>query len=237
MPVDPLSPATRTTKRNLLVASVLAITYKAFNVTIDKIPVAGLSINFDNRVFTFLLLVTLLYFLLTFVLYFFIDIRDIETTAHQTASETLFRDALHSFVLKYEDRLAKEVKEGFPDYDVTSSRIAGALAGQLATGDYPKISKNPGQRKIILDDYAEPKPEPDPVFINAAQRMLRRYRFWYWAKYASLLPRRYSIRLTYFIRNYLTDGVLPIALGCFAIIALYGKVGVQWIQLIAPAQN
>jgi hypothetical protein len=237
MPVDPLSPATRTTKRNLLVASVLAITYKAFNVTIDKIPVAGLSINFDNRVFTFLLLVTLLYFLLTFVLYFFIDIRNIETTAHQTASETLFRDALHRFVSKYDEKLTKEVKERFPDYDVLHSGMTGALRGQVAAGYYPKIEKNPGQRKIILDDYPEPKPAPDPVFINAAQRMLRRYQFSYWAKYASLLPRRYSISLTYFIRNYLTDGALPIVLGCFAIIVLYGKVGVQWIQLIAPAQN
>jgi hypothetical protein len=59
MAVDPLSPATRATKRNLLVASMLAITYRAFDVSIDKIPVAGLSISFDNRVFAFLLIATL----------------------------------------------------------------------------------------------------------------------------------------------------------------------------------
>jgi hypothetical protein len=237
MPVDPLSSTTRTTKRNLLVASVLAITYKAFNVTIDKIPVAGLSINFDNRVFTFLLLITLLYFLLTFVLYYFIDIRNIETTAHQTASEKLFRDALHRFVSDYDSKLKKEVKERFPDYDIPQIEIAGTLAGQLATGAYPKVSKFPGGRKIILDDYPEPKPEPDPAFVKTAHHMLRRYKRSYWIRYFSLLPRRYSIRLTYLVRNYLTDGLLPIALGCFAIIVLYGKVGVQWIQLLTPAQN
>jgi hypothetical protein len=52
---DPLSPATRATKRNLLLASVLAISANAFNVSIDKIPVAGLSITFDDRLFAFLL--------------------------------------------------------------------------------------------------------------------------------------------------------------------------------------
>ncbi len=235
MPVDPLSPATRTTKRNLLVAFMLAITYKAFHVTIDKIPVAGLSINFDNRVFTFLLLVALIYFLVTFVLYYFINIRNKETTAHQTASEALFNKALDRFTLEYEDKLEKKVKAQFPDYAVIRDVTPGAFAGRLATGEYPKLSKsNPLGRAII--SFAE-NPEPNPVFIRATKLMLRGYRRCYWAKYISLQPRRYSIRLAYFFRNYVTDGTLPIALGCFAIIALYGKIDVQWMQLIAPAQN
>lgn len=39
---DPLSTATRATKRNLLIASVIAISASAFNISIDRIPVGGL---------------------------------------------------------------------------------------------------------------------------------------------------------------------------------------------------
>jgi hypothetical protein len=41
---DPLSTATRTTKRNLLVASLVAITFRAFDISADKIVVAILAI-------------------------------------------------------------------------------------------------------------------------------------------------------------------------------------------------
>jgi hypothetical protein len=72
---DPLSPATRATKRNLLLASVIAISASAFNVSIDRIPVGGLSITFDDRLFAFLLLIVLAYFLCIFILYYAIDIK------------------------------------------------------------------------------------------------------------------------------------------------------------------
>ena len=67
---DPLSTATRATKRNLLITSILAISASAFNVKVDKIPVGGLSISFDDHLFAFLLLATLLYFFCTFALYY-----------------------------------------------------------------------------------------------------------------------------------------------------------------------
>jgi hypothetical protein len=46
---DPLSPATRAMKRNLLIASVVAISANAFKVSIDRIPMEGLSESFDDR--------------------------------------------------------------------------------------------------------------------------------------------------------------------------------------------
>jgi hypothetical protein len=88
---DPLSTATRATKRNLLVASVLAISANAFNVSVQKIPLAGLSINFDDRLFGFLLLIVVMYFLSTFILYYAIDIKNIETTHHQDESEKAYQ--------------------------------------------------------------------------------------------------------------------------------------------------
>jgi hypothetical protein len=87
MAVDPLSPATRAAKRNLLSVSVAAITYRAFDVSISRIPLGGLEIAFDNRVFAFLLLVLLLYLIATFALYYFIDIRNIEKPVHLVEKE------------------------------------------------------------------------------------------------------------------------------------------------------
>ena len=68
MGIDPLSSATRTAKRNLLLVSLAIITVKAFNVTIEQIPLANLSIKFDPGALGFLLTISLLYFLLTFEL-------------------------------------------------------------------------------------------------------------------------------------------------------------------------
>ena len=90
MAVDPLSTATRGAKRNLLIAAMLAITVKAFNISIDKIPVGPFSISYDPRVFSFLLLCVLMYFLCIFALYYFIDIRNVDKTEHQNASDKLF---------------------------------------------------------------------------------------------------------------------------------------------------
>jgi hypothetical protein len=72
---DPLSPATRAMKRNLLIASVVAISANAFKVSIDRIPMGGLSVSLDVRLFCFPAVIVLLYFLATFLLYYAIDIR------------------------------------------------------------------------------------------------------------------------------------------------------------------
>ena len=61
----------------------MGITIKAFNVTIEKIPLGGLAIKFDNRVFSFLLLLALIYFLPILLIYYFIDIRNFNPTKHQ----------------------------------------------------------------------------------------------------------------------------------------------------------
>src|SRR5258708_5111953 len=93
---DPLSSATRANKRNLLVVSVIAISASAFNVSIDKIPVGGLSMSFDDRLFAFLLVVVLLYFLATFILYYTIDMKNLDPTGHQLAAEKKFQQRLRA---------------------------------------------------------------------------------------------------------------------------------------------
>jgi hypothetical protein len=228
-----LSPTTRTTERNLLVASVLAITYKAFHVTIDKIPVAGLSLNFDNRVFTFLLLIALVYFLCTFVLYYFIDIRNNEPTAHEVASEKAFNDSLDRFVRKYDSAVQIDLTKRFPEYSFMGDGSLGSILRNLEQMSVARITTGPRDqtKRISFKDAGT-----DPKLAAATQQILRRY--WWRRKlyYVSLLPRLYCIRATYFVRDYLTDGILPIVLGLFAIAAVYDVVGVGWIRTIAPPQ-
>jgi hypothetical protein len=121
MPVDPLSPATRNAKRNLLVASVLTITYEAFDVTISKIPIAGLSIDFDNRLFGFLLFATMTYFSLTFLLYYAIDINNISSTPHQDNVENTYKSHLQSFPDYISSGLLHAIKTKLPDNTTISS--------------------------------------------------------------------------------------------------------------------
>jgi hypothetical protein len=66
---DPLSSATRATKRNLLAVSLVPIAANASNLRVHLILVVGLSIDFKNRLFSFLMLTALVIF---WVLSFFI---------------------------------------------------------------------------------------------------------------------------------------------------------------------
>jgi phosphotransferase system glucose/maltose/N-acetylglucosamine-specific IIC component len=106
---DPLSSATRAVKRNLLIASVLAISANAFNVSVDKIPVGGLSVNFDSRLFAFLLVVTLLYFFCTFVIYYAIDMKNLEPTTHQQEAEKKSNSKINGFNVNYKSRVGTDL--------------------------------------------------------------------------------------------------------------------------------
>src|SRR6266404_9078560 len=116
-PNDPLSTATRATKRNLLIASVLAISANAFNVSVDKIPIGGLSLTFDDRLFAFLIFITLTYFLCTFILYYVIDIKNLEETGHQESAMKKFDQRQYDFEQSYGHRAARDLEKIFlPKY-------------------------------------------------------------------------------------------------------------------------
>jgi hypothetical protein len=58
---------------------------------------------------------------------------------------------------------------------------------------------------------------------------MNRYRY-----LLSKSPWIYSTRALYFMRNYLVDGVLPMALVVIAFASLFQIVDVHWIRAIAP---
>jgi hypothetical protein len=236
-PNDPVSTATRATKRNLLVVSVLAIAANAFNISIEKIPIAGLSINFDNRLFAFLLLIALVYFLGTFILYYTIDIKNLEKTPHQEESEKAFREHLTGFEQRYAARIQADLRSLAPlnhRFHLTN------FADHLRTGEFDNIltyrilgTKAPASPRQGL---AEMSRNENPIVFNSIDKRLK-----YWidrfprakawdARRARLTIR--GIRLMYLTRNYLVDGALPILLGVVALAAVLGYINLHWLQNI-----
>jgi hypothetical protein len=66
---SPLSSATRATKRNLLAVSLVPLAANASNLRVHQIPVVGLLIDFEDRLFSFLMLAVPFSFLGTFILF------------------------------------------------------------------------------------------------------------------------------------------------------------------------
>jgi hypothetical protein len=234
---DPLSPATRATKRNLLLASVLAISANAFNVSIDKIPVGGLSITFDDRLFAFLLLIVLVYFLCTFILYYLIDIRNLEATAHQDASEKAFVDRVNRYAVQYTGVIHRDLQSLTSDFAV---KLHVNFSHMLAVGQPIPESVN----LVIPDPTHRGQDQPVPAELHKDLFAKLAERQHYWIKRfprdrgadkrrAAFLVK--TTRSMYFLRNYFFDGSLPIALGVFALAAILSHLNLAWIQNYLPS--
>jgi len=241
---DPLSPATRATKRNLLVVAVLAISANAFNVSVDKIPIGGLSITFDDRLFSFLLFLTLVYFLCTFILYYVIDIKNIEPTAHQTRITDAFHMRTNNFSQSYKEKIESDLRTlvpiGYlvvlnPDFQIQlihpesntaearySFRLLKAIPGFVP----PRYDGNniAAQEEPLAAKVTERIRYWTDRFESSRENDFRR---------AQIRPR--ATEFMYAIRNYFFDGILPIALGAFALIAILGHIDLHWIQSHLPS--
>jgi hypothetical protein len=234
---DPLSPATRAIKRNLLVASVLAISANAFNVSIDKIPVGGLSITFDDRLFAFLLVIVLVYFLCTFILYYLIDIKNIEATGHQEKVEETLKTRLDAFAARYSRKVLDDLQTLTAEYRIV---LHHAFDGFLQRGAMSPAEKpyriftksSPGSVEVPRTESME------DLYSKIEQRIL------YWTKRfpsdrlsdrrRALFPAR-AVRAMYFLRNYFLDGFFPIGLGVFGLIAILGHLNLSWMQDYLPS--
>jgi hypothetical protein len=247
MAVDPLSPATRATKRNLLVASMLAIIYRAFDVSIDKIPVAGLSISFDNRVFAFLLIATLLYMTTTFALYYFIDIRNLEQTPHQVAKQKNYDSARNSFWSNHGNLTLRKIQASLPEQVTINTNEWSTIASyfqQLENVPPGVISHPPIPRNFIVyrgNPHNAPKVltrETDPAIFTLIDTHIDKAGKTYLKRrarhYRHLKFSLYAVRSLYFIRDYLVDGILPLVLALIAFAALFHLIDLQWLRNLMP---
>lgn len=242
MGTDPLEKSTRDAKRNLLLVSVAIITVKAFNVSVEKIPLGGLSINFDPGALGFLLAAALLYFLFTFLLYFYVDARNLEVTKHQEEHAKRSREA----PMRYQSKL---------NY-IVANQIEGLLAkGQSLTAGSgpPQITRSVrptqifgGRPRLVVVEISQRRENSfrslvradDPaLFENIDNLIARNTRtFWWRIKANELWHRAAGLRVawTYYVRIYFVDGMFPALLALYALAALFNAVSLDWIRLYSP---
>lgn len=259
---DPLSKATRTTKRNLLAASFVAILYTAFEISADKIPIAGLTISFDPRVFGFALAATASYFLVTFCLYYYIDIRNFARLPHQESTVAWRRSQTYRFDQRVADCLSKLLEpvklDGFylqrkPELETAVSAWSN---GYPSTLEYARRLKfkplDPMEHLYFADPGSETRKfslhypglasfHDIPQFLTLAKLATET-----WTPFFRLLPLRYAflrmtlrprlwtVSLAYILRNYGVDGLFPIALSVVAILALYRLIDLRFLTYLAP---
>jgi hypothetical protein len=212
-----------------------------------------MSINFDPGVFAFLLMLTIFYFGITFALYYYVDIRNVEETTHEAQTREKTREAIELYISRAATALAKELGSTLPaEHRLSTSHetyekivksvmqmgIRQALLFQLpispAFFSVSQVSP-PNSRNIILTSIThETNPEIFDAIAQTARRELRF--FWLRVRINRLWHKRVSwgVKAAYLIRNYFVDGALPIVVAVFALLALYGKVDVHWIRIFAP---
>ncbi len=258
-PRDPLTSATRATKRNLLLTSIVAITFKAFDISADHIPVAGLSIKYDKGVFEFLLLILLCYFLATFILYYYIDIRNFPRSSHQDATDEWHKQKYSHFSWNTRGAFGGFLQElSTPEWRLILSHHGdGHISGWA--GDRPSALKYRERLKsspLVCasehlmyskihkasnvsgpHDYDAGNPEHVRLALVVQERWNRTMR-WLPLRYAwfkmTLRPRLWTVAFAYFFRNYVVDGALPIFVALISLAALYNLLDVHLLAQLAP---
>jgi hypothetical protein len=250
MAIEPFSETTLHTKRNLLVAGTLAITYRAFDVSVEKIPVAGIVIDFNRGIFAFLLVVVLFYFLVSFAVYFFIDVKNFEQPPHQLGSLDRLSKALTARVSRLTDRIEEKINGQLSDGDFIrlEARVRGDL---LELQDLPKLKrraflrelnvastygllKRDGSlnRRLERDKHRELYERVDRLVASAIRRSI-----WFEAIPTFLQRRRHSgVTFVYLLRSYILDGLFPFLLGVVGLLAMYGYLPLDWLRYVAPSQ-
>ena len=263
---DPLSGATRALKRNLLLVSLVAVTFKAFKIKVEHISVAGVNMDFDRGVFEFLILVSLVYFLLTFSLYYYIDIRNVRKTDHQVRTDAWQKTRIKEFIFKYwkqTNAMGQQPKRP-PHTEITINkkymhlleRIAektsypttldtlqelGAVPPQTEDRiDYLSIAtiSPAGIRNIIMEDRGgqveserrEAILKVERIAVRRSEEFSKKYRRFK----ARLLPRIATVHAAYIIRNYGTDGLLPILFALVVLAVLYNFFDVSQLPNVLP---
>lgn len=257
MAVDPLSTSTRAIKRNLLAAATGAIIYRAFDVSISKIPIGGVAIEFDGRVFTFILLVAIAYFLATFALYYFIDIRNVEPTRHQASKEERYENFDKEYSTTHALRVISAIKKSLPagitfdgngapelvdcfrriEDPLFEEKAIEPMVGRLVSAvhlGYEKKTRTESRRPITPAENPELYKRVGGQFRRVFVKYKRRKSL---SRIGLVLPSLYGVRLLYIIRNYVVDGILPIALAVLALAALFQLVDLQWLRSIVPPSD
>ena len=254
--IDPLTPATRATKRNLLAVSMAAVIYKAFDITADKISVFGLNISFDRGLFGFLLLVMLTYFFVCFILYYYIDIRNRRRLQHELETESWLSQRVAALTHGYWQEGTVRIHELRSGLHCNVDQEYYATLGKWTLG-YPtvlrliwRMKKSPVPTKELISVYGSTTPARTPdnsrIFTAAEKEETlqeaiklidahtRRFPLRYLRMKLLNLPRLWTVRAAYFLRNYAIDGLLPVLLAVIGVAALFEIIDLHFLKSLAP---
>ncbi|TRC93903.1 hypothetical protein FJV77_20725 [Mesorhizobium sp. WSM4306] len=250
MAIDPLSGTTRVERRNLLAVSTIAITAKTFNISLQTIPIAGLSIRFDPGVFSFLLVVTIIYFGVTFILYYIIDIKDSQIPAHISRTDESYNKKVDKFTSKTSAKVELEIDGALPEnyspvfdhqsYQKILREADLVWPRKLEPSEFLKgghdaiirvLHHLPGEKSgkwVLSSDAAY------AGLAAIAQTNVWRYGLRVHLYRIFLRPWRYSIHSMYLFRLYGIDGVLPILAAVVSVAAIYNLIDLTWLSTLVP---
>jgi hypothetical protein len=246
---DPLSAATRASKPNLLVASILAITYRAFDISLWTLAGRPTDPTVDPRALTFLLIAALLYLTASFILYYVIDVRNFEATSDQADTEGAYAIARMRAWQIHAQRTLRRVRIGLrAKYDVFGGEEKlVAYLQRVDEGDWHDGASLDGFATDVLGSMKfytwRPRIEKDlkedhDTYVQLhgmISRSLLNFGLWRALYNVPFWPRLYAIRGLYWLRAYVFDGLLPLAFGAIALAALFQVVDVHVIAKFIPA--
>lgn len=252
MAIDPLSHATLVARRNLLAASVAAITYKGFNVDIQSISLFGAEARFDRGAIAFLLIATTAWFTVHFAFRFFIDMKNLDPTPHQiTTKESVF-NARQNLRQSAQNGLATAIAETLAaGYSLGGSEWpAGHILFEKCeqfgfTIDEQMLYLGDEQRSTLkINALGDPNRVGtlDPVAnrdiyeapIAAMLRYLKGYQRRYRLLWLRQQPVLFWVGSLYIVSNYMIEGGVPLALGILALAAMYDHATLTWVKALLP---
>lgn len=251
MTIDPLSNATRAAKRNLLLVSSAAILVKTFNLTVERLPVGIAVITVDQGALNFAIVMSLVYFGIAFATYYWIDIRNVKITDHQTTVFKKYESTRASFRRDCWDELEKNVQRVAQKgqrvvfdssafdmilQDVAAFKALPNDAFLAGTEQYRCIWINDieGRNSKLVPYNEKTAPQYHHVF-NEVRRQLKRYRLRSIAHWSIWIIPLLMTKSLYLMRNYGLDGLLPLVLGLIAILNMYGVISMDWTTALLPS--
>jgi len=243
----------------LLLASVVAITFRAFDISADKIPIAGIQITYDRGAFEFLMVLLLGYFLLTFALYYYIDIKNFIRVHHQDETEAWRKERTYRLAHQFEreidaqarflprdkgywlgvtSTLDDHIRSRFEDFPLTLVLIYRLHKSPINVGSFVTIYRNTTRNgRPDIEIATKPTSEEEALkveFVNQMQDRLRALPLRYFLSNMQTLPVLLAVRLAYILRNYGVDGVLPIGAAIVALLGLYDLIDLHSLAALAP---
>jgi hypothetical protein len=222
MAFDPLSESTRKARRSLLGMASATIVTHTFNVQVEDIPLVGIKIDFGPEVLAFVFGVGLIYFSVTFIVYYLDDFFNMglspfeeEQVRRQGAwlddTRTNLRNFLNNMLARTH---APESIAHLTDRIWNETR---SLAFSTTKDDELKS----GIEYIVFNILGEINKSDLATMVIIIQNGLRSYEMM--KRQRGFYPSFGSLRL------YILDFFLPILIAALAFLVMFRVVRLQWL--------